>query len=225
MIAARLAWLRDDPALPLERLANQLNPTQAGDYAQLRLASRQRSFLLSRALLARLLASTPGLDPARVHFARALSGRLLLAEPPGWHISLSHGDGAVAVMLAQAPCGVDIEREHPRAGLRRVAARYFAPAEQAWLASLAAASVQSDFFRLWTLKEAAAKARGEGIAHNLARLAFDLSGPRPQPRDAAQGLQVWQAPAADAWLAGVVDTATPVDWHCQEVGLATLLEA
>lgn len=225
MIRARLAWLRDDPAQALEPLADRLTPAETGDFARLRLASRRRSFLLSRALLAHLLAATPGLDPARVRCARAPSGRLLLAEPAGWHLSLSHGDGVVAVLLAEAPCGVDIERSRPRAGLQRVADRYFATTEQAWLAGLAPAAAQRDFFRLWTLKEAAAKARGEGIAHNLARLAFDLSGPGPLPRDAAQGLQAWQAPAADAWLAGVVDAAGAVDWHCREITLGALLKA
>lgn len=224
MNSARLAWLRDDPALTLAPLAARLAPEQAADHAALTGATRQREFLLSRALLAHMLAATPGLEKSAWRFGRAPSGRLLLAAPAGWHISLSHADGLVAALVARTPCGVDIERPRP-ARVQGVATRYFAPSEQSWLAGLPPAAAQRDFFRLWTLKEAAAKARGEGIAHNLPRLVFDLSGPRPLPREAAAGLQAWQAPVADAWLAGVVVDPAAVEWHCQEVALATLLGA
>lgn len=224
MNSARLAWLRDDPALALAPLAARLAPEQAADFAALSGTARQREFLLSRALLAHTLATTPGLAGTALRFARAPSGRLLLAAPAGWHISLSHADGLAAVLVARTPCGVDIERPRP-ARVQGVAARYFAPSEQAWLADLPPEAAQRDFFRLWTLKEAAAKARGEGIAHNLPRLVFDLAGPQPQPRGAAAGLQAWQAPVAQAWLAGVVVDPAPVEWHCREVALATLLNA
>ncbi|HEX4870196.1 MAG TPA: 4'-phosphopantetheinyl transferase superfamily protein [Moraxellaceae bacterium] len=222
MITVRLAWLRDDPARPLAPLAARLDATAAAELAGLRLPSRQRGHLLSRALLRYLLATTPALAGKAARFDRAPSGRLLLAAPAGWHISVSHAPERVAVLLASVPGGIDIERPRPvRYG--RVAARYFAPAEQDWLASLSGPEAARDFFRLWTLKEAAAKALGEGIAHNLARLAFALDGPVPVPLDPGLGLQAWQAPAGDAWLAGVVRAEGPVAWECREVALDTLL--
>lgn len=222
MITARLAWLRDDPARPLETLAARLDATARAELGALRLPSRQRGHLLSRALLRHLLDSTPALAGHAVRFGRAPSGRLLLAAPAGWHISVSHGPERVAVLLASVPGGIDIERQRP---LRheRVAARYFAPAEQAWLARLSGSEAARDFFRLWTLKEAAAKALGEGLARNLARLAFALDGPLPTLLDPGLGLQAWQAPAGDAWLAGVVRAEGPVAWECREVALEALL--
>lgn len=222
MTPARLAWLQDDPFQDPTPLAAHLSPTQAGELARLTHPARRREFLLSRALLAQVLAEAPELAGDAIRLDRAPSGRLLLAAPAGWHISLSHAAGLAAVLLARAPCGVDIERPRP-VRVQGIAARYFAAAEQAWLAALPPAAQQQGFFRLWTLKEAAAKARGEGIAHNLGRLAFDLSGPAPRPLAAAAGLQAWQAPVADAWVAGVVRDTAPVAWHCREITLASLL--
>lgn len=221
MTRVRLAWLRDDPACLLAPLAARLGPVEATELAQLALLARQRGYLLSRALLRRLIAGEDTLAPY-ARFARAASGRLLLTAPAGWHISLSHGAGLVAAALAAAPCGVDIERPRP-AHVQRVAARYFAPAEQAWLQALPPVAAERDFFRLWTLKEAAAKALGEGLAHNMARLAFSVAAPAPAFLEAGLGLQVWQAPVADAWLAAAVRADGPVDWQCREVSLAELL--
>lgn len=229
MTTVRLAWLQDIAATPLTALESRLEEWEAAELARLALASRRRSYLLSRALLRHLADTEPALAGQSLRFARAASGRLLLAAPAGWHISLSHGPGLVAAALAPLPCGVDIERPR-RVAFARVAARYFAPAEQAALATLSPADAERDFFRLWTLKEAAAKALGEGLAHNLARLAFSLAGPAPAllapaaalPASVA-GLQAWQAPVAGAWLAAVAQGAAPPRWHCRQVALADLL--
>lgn len=240
MITATLAWLRDEPATALDALVEPLNDEERADFLRLPHPSRQRSFLLSRAVLRSVLASEASLVHTPIRFARAPSGRLLLAEPAGWHISLSHGHDHIAVMLASAPCGIDIERPRPVA-FRRVAERYFAPREQAHLTALPPDLALRDFFRFWTLKEAAAKALGQGLAHNLARLAFSLDATPPAPSgapaqssspssssspaaaDESLGLHVWQAHAGDAWLSAAVATQDDVEWDCREIGLLSLL--
>lgn len=222
MIEARLAWLRDEPGLPLETWVEQLDEAERAEFRRLSHPSRQRDYLLSRRLLRDVLSSVPSLTGSPPQFARAPSGRLLLATPSDWHISLSHGHGYIAVMAATAVCGVDIEV--PRAvAYQRVAARYFAPSERAHLAALPPDLARRDFFRLWTLKEAGVKALGQGLAHNLERLAFALDLPAPTPADGSLGLRVWQTPADFAWLSAAVVTNDDVRWTCNEVDLATLL--
>ena len=221
MNVIRIAWVADMPAHPLEALADGLGPMEATEFAALSHPGRQRGFLLSRALLRHLVAATPALHGAALRFARAGSGRLLLTAPVGWHISLSHGRGRAAAILAPVPCGVDIEapRDLP---FRRLAARYFSPEENAGLDCLESDDARRVFFRLWTLKEAAAKALGEGLAGNMARLGFSLDTPLPRLRDPSLGVQAWQGPAGDAWLAAAAVTPAAVRWECEEVKLDAL---
>lgn len=221
MILAHLVWLQDEPGLALEPLASRLDAFARAELEQRQQPARRRHHLLSRALLTRALEGV-GLNAGDLRYARADSGRLLLAAPAGWHISLSHGGDHVAVCVASAPCGVDIERPRP-AGLLRLARRYFSAAEAARLTALAPADAERDFFRLWTLKEAGAKALDQGLAHNMARLAFDLEQEPPAALDAAVGLAVWQAQAGAAWLAAAVASHAPVAWQAHEVAPSALL--
>ncbi|MCC2638099.1 MAG: 4-phosphopantetheinyl transferase [Moraxellaceae bacterium] len=221
MTVARIAWLRDDPGQALPPFTARLPVMDREEMARLRLPSRQRSFVLSRLLLRHLLTTYAGIPPEAQCFTRAASGRLLLAGSGPWEISLSHGGGLVAVMVASAPCGVDIERQRATR-ITRVAERYFAPAEAEWLRTRDNATAERDFFRLWTLKEACVKALGQGLADNMARLAFTLATSPPTLLAPDHGLQVWQAPLAEAWLAAAVRSAGPVDWACTELSLAAL---
>lgn len=221
MTLARLTWLRDEPGEALDALAARLDAAARAELARRHLPARQRGFLLSRALLT-LALEDAGLVAGACRLGRAASGRLRLEAPAGWHVSLSHGGDHVAVCVATAPCGVDIERPRPTPVLR-LAQRYFSPAEAARLATLTPADAERDFFRLWTLKEAAAKALGQGLAHNMARLAFDLDREPPAALAAASGLVLWQAPAGNAWLAAALASPMPVAWQAREVTLATLL--
>jgi 4'-phosphopantetheinyl transferase len=76
-------------------------------------------------------------------------------------ISLSHSGGWVAVAASDAGAiGIDIEVHRPRQNFNGIAAAAFGPDEQ-WLV---AADGAAGFYRIWTLKEAMAKASGEGIA-------------------------------------------------------------
>ena len=107
--------------------------------------------------------------------ARALRGR------PGVQTCLSHSGGwVVLAACARGPLGVDVEPVRPRAGVERLAARFFTPAEHACLAACAEPGRMLLFYALWTAKEARIKAlprregappRGPGI---LAVLETDL---------------------------------------------------
>lgn len=222
MNAAHILWLQDEGSdTPPASLLSKAEQTEMQSHT---LASRRRSFLLSRLLLRQLLAEIlPGQD---VQFERAESGRLCLASHPDWHISLSHADAAIAVMAAPCPCGVDIEKPRP-ARLEKVVARYFSEAEQALLAVTPKAQYPQVFFRLWTLKEASVKALGEGLAHNLARLSFSLpaseeDNPVPRLQSAEPVLQLWQQQAGAHWLAAAVTGHEALRWQCRQVAMAAL---
>jgi 4'-phosphopantetheinyl transferase len=61
----------------------------------------------------------------------------------------------------------------------QLARRYFAPVEVEALEGLSPDEQHAAFFRLWTLKEAFVKARGQGLSIPLDEFAFVLSADRP----------------------------------------------
>ena len=71
--------------------------------------------------------------------------------PSGPHFSLSHSASLAAVLVSQAPCGVDIEKIDDRIA-KRLASRCLHPNEQ-----------NPDFFECWTKKECLVKRDGLGL--------------------------------------------------------------
>ncbi|WGF87514.1 4'-phosphopantetheinyl transferase superfamily protein [Marinivivus vitaminiproducens] len=97
---------------------------------------------------------------------------------PAVRFNISHTHGAVACAMAMGhDIGVDIECAERGGHPLEIAGAYFAPSEQALLRATSPASQRDLFFRLWTLKEAYVKARGEGLALPLDRFAFRPDDP------------------------------------------------
>jgi 4'-phosphopantetheinyl transferase len=221
MISAEIFWLRDTPGTELGDFIHLLAPEEKIELAGFRHAPRQRSFILSRTLLRHVLAEKLAVAKSAIRFSRTPTGRLALGNASTWQFSLSHAAGLVAVIVAQADCGIDIEAARPLA-FTRIAQRYFSKIENNWLAHGDAALREREFFKLWTLKEATAKALHQGLAHNLSRLAFDVSGPEPCLIDTTLGLQVFQSHADDIFISGAIKTAATVSWRIQDMQLTDL---
>lgn len=137
---------------------------------------RRREYLCSRWLLRQAIACQtrcPATSCAPV------PGRpVATAQPPGWRLSLSHSQGLSGCAISADPgLGLDIEPLARPLQWQKVVRRWFTPDEQAWLLSR---DSQTEFLRVWTLKEAWLKATGRGIAGNLQTLEvgpdFQLQG-------------------------------------------------
>jgi 4'-phosphopantetheinyl transferase len=117
--------------------------------------------LLARAALRALLARETG--RADWQLVRSPLGKPFMVGPdgrPGPSVSLSHTAGIVAVALAaDGALGVDIEHHRPR-DFTRLASQAFGEVERAAVARGGAEA----FYHIWTLREAIAKATGEGLA-------------------------------------------------------------
>lgn len=213
---AHIAWLKDDG----RSLAGLVLPAhEQAEMQRIKHCSRQRSFLLSRLLLRQTLSA---LLPAETpHFSRTQSGRLILASHKDWHISLSHAEAGIAVIVAQQPCGIDIEISR-RVAMEKIAARYFSRPENESLLATPEAERPALFFRLWTLKEASVKALGEGLADNMARLAFDVSRELPRSLTEHPALQLWQEHVAPHFIAAAVTGSSEVQWHSRQLSIPEL---
>lgn len=221
IVSAEIFWLRHKPSVVLDDFQGHLSPDETIELAGFRHVARQRSFILSRCLLRHVLAEKLAITKSSINFTRAESGRLILGNASPWQFSLSHAARHIAVVLAPANCGVDIEVPR-RIAFERIAQRYFSGTENDWLQHTNATARAQEFFKLWTLKEAAAKALHQGLANNLSHLAFDLSGAEPRLIDAAPGLQVFQSTANDIFISAAIKTTAAVSWHIQEVQLTNL---
>ncbi|MDN5937854.1 MAG: 4'-phosphopantetheinyl transferase superfamily protein [Salinisphaera sp.] len=150
---------------------------------------RARQYLASRWLVRAHLAREFGQQPGDVLLVHHANGPPTLPHT-GYRLGLSHS-GALCLCIA-SPCarvGCDVERQRPRRRLQELAAQYFHPAEAAHLRRVDGAPARRDFYRLWTLKEAAQKALGRGLDGGLRAPAFVL-----QP-----AMRCVDAPSAQPW--------------------------
>lgn len=120
-----------------------------------------------------VLGQALGLAPESLPIERSERGRPQLGAAlahldAGW----SHSGGHLLVALGQGGrLGVDLERIQPRPRMAEVIARFFHPAEVAWLLGLDEEQRRHWFFRVWCAKEAVLKCHGHGISYGLHRFA------------------------------------------------------
>lgn len=84
--------------------------------------------------------------------------------------NISHADGLVVCAISESEVGIDAESI--RETTDRVMKRCYSDNEIAYVNS--AANKDTEFTRLWTLKESYVKLTGEGIATDLKSVCFDL---------------------------------------------------
>jgi 4'-phosphopantetheinyl transferase len=161
--------------------------------ARVRLASARRRFVVARGVLRDVLGRYLGVAPDALAFAYGAQGKPALATPsgdaPALRFNVAHS-ASVAVCAIGRGREVGVDVEHLRdLDVMRLAARFYAPAEQAALAALPPEVARHTFFRLWACKEAYLKAVGTGVSRPLREVDVALAD---EPRlaiagDAAEG--------------------------------------
>ncbi len=145
--------------------AGRLDPQEL-ELARSMPEARGAAWRARRSALRRLLACYLGAAPERIPIIARAGGKPGLAgEAPRLHFNLSASGGwMVAAVCREQPVGVDIEMERQNLGVWTVARRYFSAGEIARLeAAEAFGTLQAEFLRLWTRKEARLKLAGEGL--------------------------------------------------------------
>jgi 4'-phosphopantetheinyl transferase len=139
---------------------------------------RRRDFLVARGIVRSVLGAYLGIPPADVRIAAGANGKPFVDSPaaPAFNVSHSHGLAVVAV-AAGFEVGVDLELVDPRLEVGAVARRFLSADEAAYLSQLVPAPRTSAFLRLWTRKEAYAKAIGDGLTLPIGELLASPTGP------------------------------------------------
>ena len=208
--AADVWWARRQDAS--DRLAVLLDETERRRWAAYRRPEDRERFLAGCALAKAALARYTGQRPADVRFDRTCGqcgqphGKPVLAgagagaggpDHGGIAHSVAHSGNLVAVAVAAAPVGVDVEqldgRPRPLGGdgdPAELAQLVLSAAERAALAAVPADGRDRAFLVAWTRKEAVTKATGDGLraAFSDVVVAADPGPPRvaswPYPRPA-----------------------------------------
>jgi len=169
-----------DEAL-LERYRAMLGSEELASYQELAQADRRREYLISQAFLRDVLGHyTTNVRP--LEFERNASGKPSLKHQIDHQgrlqFNLSHSAEVMACAVTCAgPVGVDVEELAVDSGMVEVADHYFSSSEVASLAALDESGQQQLFCKIWTLKEAYIKARGEGLDMALDSFSFECSEP------------------------------------------------
>jgi 4'-phosphopantetheinyl transferase len=134
--------------------------------SELRLPRRRGDWLLGRWAAKAAVAARTGVPPERVEVLAAPDGApeaLVDGTPCAVALSLSHRAGRALAVVGDphTALGCDLELVEPRS--RAFVAEWLAPEEQALVAAAAPAHGPRLANLLWSAKEAAAKARREGL--------------------------------------------------------------
>ena len=169
---AEVWWAHRQDAAP--SLLALLDHAERERWAAYRRDTDRERFLVGCGLAKTVIAACTGQRPAEVSFDRTCRqcgqphGKPAV-QHGGLEFSVAHSGDLVAVAVATAPVGVDVEQLEGRprelgggdpAALARVV---FAAEEQAALAAVAASGRARAFLVAWTRKEAVTKAKGDGL--------------------------------------------------------------
>jgi phosphopantetheinyl transferase len=158
-----LSWVDLERPGVQELVAGHATEGDRTDSQRFHLPRRQLQTLAGRALLRREIATLPPQwgGPWQLEAGGQIQPRLVGAGGSGrWAVSLAHSGGHVVAAIADAQAvGIDIERTRPDRRWKSIAGSVFSAGEQARCAGEGVTA----FYRIWTLREALAKACGVGF--------------------------------------------------------------
>ena len=174
-------WLVTPEAITdTERLAcyaAMLSPEERVRQQRFHFEKDRHSFLVSHALVRKVLSSYVDVGPADWQFSAGPHGRPEIAGPagvPALRFNLTHTAGLTACLVTlEVDCGIDAELITGRGSLQAIAEKMFAATELDALKELDGRAFLEQFFIFWTLREAYCKALGVGLGFSKKDYAFE----------------------------------------------------
>ena len=166
----------------LASLAELLDDAERARVARFADRADRAAFVAAHGMLRLALSAYADRPPREWRFAASAAGKPVLAGAArGLDVafSLSHARSIVACAIAPAgPVGIDVEAVPDAAPGASLLALCCTPGERAMLTSLGRDALPLAFSVLWTMKEAALKALGTGLALPLDRVECAVDPPR-----------------------------------------------
>ena len=150
-------------------VARYLSPDERARADRFRFPRDRDSYVLSRGLLRRLLASYTNAPPERIQLAYGPYGKPMveMGTRPEVKFNVSHSGDMVLVGFAAQELGVDIERMQADLDFAGLAKTSFSRIEEDAVLALPAERRASLFYEYWSCKEACIKADGRGLSAPL----------------------------------------------------------
>ncbi len=134
-------------------------------------------FQASRIALRKILAAYIKRTPSELEFRYGDTGKPILkihhqdSNLANLFFNLSHsGQLALLAVSGAGEVGVDVEKIRERSAIDRIAQRHFSPKEHERWAMLDTSDRLTEFYRVWTRKEALLKASSHGLSWPLTRV-------------------------------------------------------
>jgi 4'-phosphopantetheinyl transferase len=184
-----VAWTLATEALDPRRMAAleaMLDPGERARAHRFAFAADRRDFVAAHGLLKEMLGGWLGLAPSELRLLADAPGAKPLVTAPGCgglDVNISHCRGLVACVAA-FECRVGIDAESLDAGTfdgetgPSLDEELFSREEIRWLGCRPPLATGANLLRLWTLKEALAKADGGGLDLGLGRCVVLPDPPR-----------------------------------------------
>jgi 4'-phosphopantetheinyl transferase len=174
-------WMRTPPvdAPEIARWLDLLDEEESAQAGRFRLAPDRAAYVAAHALLRRTLSVLSPRVPAQSwRFAPDTLGRPQVVPASELRFSVSHCRPFVACAVARGfDLGIDVEDLSRPETQWRDALAFLPDAERAYIEAATGNERRDRFFRLWTLREAFAKASGMGVAQSFEEVAFTLDPP------------------------------------------------
>ncbi len=163
----------------LDEYRSILSVEEIAKYKRFHFEKDRHSYLISHALVRKVLSSYCNVKPDKWSFTNNQHGKPDISPEikcPALKFNLSHTDGmSVCVVSLENDCGIDVENIQRKSRTFAVADRMFAPAEVATMRSSNDGEVQRKFFEFWTLREAYVKAIGTGLGGSSKAFYFTVA--------------------------------------------------
>jgi 4'-phosphopantetheinyl transferase len=189
-----VTWLLQPDQVPpqaLPSLMSVLDEPERAKAMAFRFDQHRRLYIAAHALLRAMLSAFAGGDPSAWRFTVNSYGRPELAPEVcnlRLRFNLSHTEGLAACTIAlDRDVGVDVEASDRSNSGDLLLPSLFSAAERMQLLTRAAPERRDYFYRLWTLKEAFAKALGKGLSLPFDRVEFTLDPVRLYTDDGVSG--------------------------------------
>jgi 4'-phosphopantetheinyl transferase len=163
----------------------------------------RRRYIAARAALREILGSYLRTPPSSLSIACSGSGKPFLENQPQvhpLHFNVSHaGDLALVAVSCGLQVGIDIERFRELKAANDILRDFFGPPEQALVQSHPQAEQAEAFFRVWTRREAAAKAVGMGLMRSFLGFSLPAAPLSPHGFSCMLPASEWQTAAQQQW--------------------------
>jgi len=164
----------DGPPATVETLSRMLSEREAERGGRCRFETDRRRFVIAHGAVRLILAGYLDVPPEELRLQRGRHGKPRLAGGSDLRFNLSHsGELGLVAVTRHAEVGVDVDRLRPGLPVEPFAERFFPASDARFVAAAAGPTERAErFLRLWTRKEAVAKAAGARLVQGLGLTVF-----------------------------------------------------